>query len=265
MYTIITENDESQWKDDTGVLYHFPKRYLKYLSSGTFVIYYKGKLKNTAFRKERLTDQPHYFGIGKIGKIYPDKNSKKGDLFATICEFKKFKKPVLAKNNNVYIEVIPKNRIVNYWRDGVRPIDNNIYEQILNKLPLGEISEPESSYDLNDNTNDLDNGLESLKEGKAKQRYVTTYERNPRLRKQALAIHGNSCLACGFNFGDTYGEHGEGFIHIHHVEPVSEFKHAKSIDPENDLIPLCANCHSMVHRKKDWTLSLEELKCLLKL
>jgi len=38
MYTIITENDESQWDDDTGVLYHFPKKYLKHLQPGTNVI-----------------------------------------------------------------------------------------------------------------------------------------------------------------------------------------------------------------------------------
>ena len=49
LYTVITENDESAWKDKTGVLYHFPKRYLKYLTPGTRVIYYKGKLKNKSF------------------------------------------------------------------------------------------------------------------------------------------------------------------------------------------------------------------------
>ena len=34
---IITENDVSQWEDQTGVLYHFPKRYEKYLKPGDVV------------------------------------------------------------------------------------------------------------------------------------------------------------------------------------------------------------------------------------
>lgn len=68
MYAIITENDESAWTDETGILYHFPKRYLKYLEPGTHVIYYKGNLKNKSFSKNRLSDAPHYFAIAKIGK-----------------------------------------------------------------------------------------------------------------------------------------------------------------------------------------------------
>ena len=52
-FTAITENDESQWDDTTGVSYHFPKRYLKYLEPGTNVVYYKGRIKNTAFREHR--------------------------------------------------------------------------------------------------------------------------------------------------------------------------------------------------------------------
>ncbi len=50
MYAVIVENDVSQWDDDTGVLYHFPKRYLKYLQPGTHVIYYKGRIKDKAYQ-----------------------------------------------------------------------------------------------------------------------------------------------------------------------------------------------------------------------
>ena len=42
MHTIVSENDESQWEDETGVRYRFPKRYEGYLISGTQIIYYKG-------------------------------------------------------------------------------------------------------------------------------------------------------------------------------------------------------------------------------
>ncbi|WP_237630079.1 hypothetical protein [Staphylococcus epidermidis] len=33
-----------------------------------------------------------------------------------------------------------------------------------------------------------------------------------------------------------------------------------SVDPETDLVPLCSNCHKMIHRKKAKPLTLEELK-----
>ena len=40
----------------------------------------------------------------------------------------------------------------------------------------------------------------------------------------AIEIHGDSCKACGFNFGEVYGDHGSGFIHVHHVMPISIFE-----------------------------------------
>jgi hypothetical protein len=43
-YVIITENDESQWDDKTGISYHYPNKYVNVLAPGTRVIYYKGKL-----------------------------------------------------------------------------------------------------------------------------------------------------------------------------------------------------------------------------
>jgi len=106
--------------------------------------------------------------------------------------------------------------------------------------------------------------FESFVEGSKKQKYVTTYERNPKLRKIALRIHGCSCKGCGFNFEKFYGEHGKDFIHVHHLKPVSEFESPQAVNPETDMTVLCPNCHSMVHRFKTKTLSLEELQELIK-
>lgn len=263
MYTIITENDESAWADETGALYHFPKRYLKFLEPDTNVIYYKGGLKNKSFSKNRLSDAPHYFAIAKIGKTYPDKESSKNDFFATIIDFIPFKEAVLAKDNSKYLETIPDSRKTNYWRDGVRAIDEDTYHLIISKVSPNKVSEQKTAYTSDEIAENYQDSLESFSEGKKLKRHVTTYERNPRYRKQAIAIHGNSCAACGFNFGNFYGEYAEGFIHIHHIVPVSELETPKEIDPETDLIPLCANCHSVVHRKKDKTLSIPEIKNLI--
>ena len=72
------------------------------------------------------------------------------------------------------------------------------------------------------------------------------YERSKLLRKIAIDIHGNSCFVCGMNFEYVYGEIGIGFIHVHHIERVAD-KGIRSIDPYSDLIPVCPNCHAMLH------------------
>jgi 5-methylcytosine-specific restriction enzyme A len=100
-------------------------------------------------------------------------------------------------------------------------------------------------------------------EGEKKRRFVTTYARDPRLRQLAIKIHGVKCVACGFDFRSTYGSHGSGFIHVHHLEPVSGLGGKTEINPKSDMTVLCANCHSMVHRFKGKTLSLEQLKKLI--
>lgn len=47
--------------------------------------------------------------------------------------------------------------------------------------------------------------------------------------------------------------------HVHHIVPVSQIGLDYVIDPLKDLIPVCPNCHSMLHRK-DPPLIPEELK-----
>lgn len=88
-----------------------------------------------------------------------------------------------------------------------------------------------------------------FKEGSLKQIQVNAYERNSQARKKCLEKHGYSCKCCGFNFEIVYGELGKNFIHVHHVTPLSQIKMTYILNPETDLIPVCANCHAMIHRK----------------
>jgi 5-methylcytosine-specific restriction protein A len=101
-------------------------------------------------------------------------------------------------------------------------------------------------------------------EGASSQIFVNRYERDPRNRKAAIALHGKTCMACGFNFQEVYGELGNDFIVVHHLTPVSIMGEDYVVDPEKDLVTICANCHAMVHRKNP-PLTLNELKRLLKL
>ena len=261
-FVVIAENDESQWDDETGVLYHFPKRYLRFLQPGVRAIYYKGKLRKKQFSEARLSDDPHYFGVATLGRAYPDQESGKGDYFVTITDFKPFLEAVPIKYRDEYLETIPASRESNYWRDGVRPISEADYESILSYASPGEAL-PNKPEQPERETNDVDNSLDSMSEGGKTRRFTTVYERNPQLRKQALQIHGYDCIACGFNFSEFYGEYADGFIHIHHVVPISEYDGKREVDPEHDLVPVCANCHSVIHRRKDATLTIGQLRHMI--
>jgi hypothetical protein len=106
--------------------------------------------------------------------------------------------------------------------------------------------------------------LPTLIEGAKKQITVNAYERDPTAKPRCIKRWGTICCVCDFNFGAVYGELGEGFIHVHHLNPIATIGKEYELDPEKDLRPVCPNCHSMLHRRKD-TLSIEELKALLRL
>lgn len=59
-----------------------------------------------------------------------------------------------------------------------------------------------------------------------------------------------------------YGDIAEGFIHMHHLVPLSAVKEDYLLDPVNDLLPVCPNCHAMLHRRKP-PFTPEELKALM--
>lgn len=100
-------------------------------------------------------------------------------------------------------------------------------------------------------------------EGKTKRILVNSYERNVIARKKCIEHFGVICQVCGFDFEKKYGEIGKEFIHVHHKVDISTIGDEYSVDPINDLIPVCPNCHSMLHKKKPAYL-IEELKQIMK-
>ncbi|HID5232370.1 TPA: HNH endonuclease [Citrobacter freundii] len=100
-------------------------------------------------------------------------------------------------------------------------------------------------------------------EGDRKTKWSTYYERNPKARKECLDFHGYSCKVCKFNFEKTYGDLGKEFIHVHHIKPISVEKKKHKVDPIKDLIPVCANCHAMLHIGQD-VLTLDQLRAKIR-
>lgn len=120
---------------------------------------------------------------------------------------------------------MPDSRITNYWRDGARPITKDIFDTILKLSGLTVNADNYNDEVLNAS------GFESeVMEGGSKKQYTTYYERNPALRQQAVEIHGYTCMACEMNFRETYGEWGEGFIHVHHLNPISAMSSTSKIN-----------------------------------
>ena len=101
---------------------------------------------------------------------------------------------------------------------------------------------------------------EVISEGAVVVRTVKTIERSSKLRKfavQQLQKTGDfSCAICGFNFEKEYGELGKDYIQFHHIKPLSEYTDAELSDQELqqaviNLLPVCPNCHCMVHKCKE--------------
>ena len=94
---------------------------------------------------------------------------------------------------------------------------------------------------------------------------VNRYERDPQKRLECIEHYGYEGQICGFSFEKAYGNLGKDFCHVHHIEPLGEVGgENKNLDPIKDLLPVCANCHEMLHRRKV-ALKPEELIAQLKL
>jgi 5-methylcytosine-specific restriction protein A len=105
----------------------------------------------------------------------------------------------------------------------------------------------------------LQQGESSYPEGMKKIILVNKYERNPDARKKCLSYYGTVCSVCHFDFEKVYGKLGKGYIHVHHLTPLSCIGKEYNLDPIRDLRPICPNCHAMIHRG-DIVLGIEELR-----
>ena len=116
-----------------------------------------------------------------------------------------------------------------------------------NKNPISLIKYIGSNFHDNIDVFPCENDIiEDTPEGLRKKVYVNRYERDPEERRKCIERYGNKyeCIVCGFNFEDKYGEIGRGFIHVHHINPLAD----NGKDISDNLIPVCPNCHAMLHR-----------------
>lgn len=143
----------------------------------------------------------------------------------------------------------------------------------LKAAPQGPVKLPESleayisSVFRTENDADFPDTIESssnIYEGIKKQVSVNKYERSSVARAKCIAAHGHVCKICHFDFEKVYGVLGKNFIHVHHIVPIHTIGQNYKINYVEDLIPVCPNCHAMLHREIDGkTYSVSELKALV--
>jgi 5-methylcytosine-specific restriction protein A len=103
----------------------------------------------------------------------------------------------------------------------------------------------------------------SFFEGSKQRVTINAYERSPKARQECIAYYGTSCVVCGFNFAEAYGEVGEGLIHVHHLKPLAGIGEGYEVNPVSDLRPVCPNCHAIIHKRSP-PYTIEEIQNLLK-
>lgn len=121
---------------------------------------------------------------------------------------------------------------------------------VLSLLPVEEVTDTVSGFEP------------GLPEGAKLRVEVNRYERSPVNRAACISHYGTKCQVCDFDFWKAYGTIGSEYIEVHHRVPVSEMGGAYRLDPIKDLVPVCANCHAMLHRAKP-PLTVDELKQVL--
>jgi 5-methylcytosine-specific restriction protein A len=117
---------------------------------------------------------------------------------------------------------------------------------------------------VNDDVYDVDypEDDEKLYEGALMTVKANKYERNQKARRECVAKKGYRCLVCGKDFEEQYGNIGKGFIHVHHLTPISSIGKEYQLNVDTDLAPVCPNCHYMLHRK-DPPYTIKELQGML--
>jgi hypothetical protein len=118
-------------------------------------------------------------------------------------------------------------------------------------------------YIVNIPSTETDTAISLIIEGVKELTKHVRYERNPYNRKEAIRIQGHICKICSFDFNMVYGEDlAKYYIEVHHIKQLAEGE--QIVDPGKDLLPVCANCHRMLHRKKADNVTVDELMKRLK-
>lgn len=142
-----------------------------------------------------------------------------------------------------------------WFADSGRENDNKFGEKLKNFMANYYHISLEEEINLSPIVNLSIEGKRGIQETK----FLT---RSQKARRQCIEHYGAVCQVCNFDFEIFYGDIGKGFIHVHHTQPLAHFESEREVNPIKDLIPVCPNCHAMIH-KRDEPYSINELKRII--
>lgn len=210
--------------------------------------------------------------LSELEQLEINKNSAVDYLYnyGNLIEGKVFTRTMNVISTRYYLDSIYEKRGIESLKNALQSLSLHIdyYEGITkgNVVKLKELlNEYLEKYDnrVDSYFSEEINKSEKLIEGTIKAITVNIYERNPIARKKCVEHFGAKCIVCGFDFEERFGELGKGFIHVHHVVDIAEIGKEYEINYTTDLIPVCPNCHAMLHKRKP-AYKVEELKEIIK-
>ncbi len=238
--------------------------------------------------------QNTFHAVGRV--IQPRRKKKKNDPAFTIEEYRKRKDSHHYKSGYVYYTDVLYENFSDDWRAPVEPghpaqrypqridveewlwhVPGGVVVHGLDALPWTEIIKAVFKIEeklfqkilhaLGGRLDELPFAAEvdpkqKYIEGATKRVTVNAYERDRNARAKCIKYHGLKCSACGFEMAELYGEFGEGVIHVHHLRELSSLNKEYEVDPENDLAPVCPNCHTILHTQSP-AMSITDLRKLL--
>ena len=187
---------------------------------------------------KQLGGEAHYAEIAKIAKpLLPKSTSKSfaNNVRRTLYEHSRESSAFNGKKDLFY----PANGIAS--KSGIWGLKN--YQPTVKTM---DITQDDSSFS----------------EGKTVLKKHIVHERNKHLinraKEEFKKAHKGKlfCEVCGCDFSYHYPGLGDDFIEAHHIKPVSKMKPGEKTKIA-DLVMVCSNCHSMIHRKKPWLTKAE--------
>jgi len=218
-----------------------------------------------------------YFGHKSQSDAQDDLNdfglnrNSAGDLivnFRCMMDGQKFTRTNNAYTTEYYLENISKDYGKERLTNALSALEQHIeYYEDLQSTTMHKIraifNEFKNKKDFTSEIIYPDEVESNLLEGFKKEVTVNSCERNPIARKECLEYFGYNCSVCKINFEEKYGGIGKNFIHVHHLKQISNIKKEYTVNPIKDLIPVCPNCHAMLH-KRNPPYSINELKDMIK-
>ena len=150
------------------------------------------------------------------------------------------RKPISPSKHNEIVESEPRFTV----RNTVQSIDSKKAGKLLRAMQQFADSEMSLPEEVDEPAR--------YHEGATSRIAINAYEqrkRNRQARDACIQHYGTCCYVCGFSFEATYGEVAEGYIHVHHLVPLSEIREEYEVNPVKDLRPVCPNCHAVIHQR----------------